>query len=249
MGTCLDPRHQGGVQRRRARPGRLRRGGRTDRRAARLVTDDRLRHRRRPDGPAARTARQRRAATLRKRHTPGRAGRVSHRQRVSRVLGHRRGARCGRRHRHHRSRHRRRPGLWSGRLAPRLETRRLRQTGGRRGRRPRDRVQRPGHRRQLLVPRRGTRRPRHAAGAVRVSVGRDRLGRNGGHRQARRHRRRGLGRHRYLAAALRDRRAALCRPPTSPRGSTPSRSSRSPPDRVRIRASRENRRRTGSRSR
>ena len=54
------PGHQGGVQRRRPRPGRLRRGGRRGGRQLGLSPDDRLRRRRRPDAPPRRAGRRRR---------------------------------------------------------------------------------------------------------------------------------------------------------------------------------------------
>ncbi len=111
-------------------------------------------------------------------------------------------ARC--RHRDHRPCHRRRRHVRSGGVASRLGTRRLGPAGGRGGRRSRDRVQRPGHRWQLLVLHRGARH-----GAARFPVGRGRRRRLDRDRQARRHRRPGLGRHGHVAAAVRDRRARV----------------------------------------
>ena len=93
----------------------------------------------------------------------------------------------------------------------------------------RDRVQRPGDRWQLLVLHRGARH-----GTARLPVGRGRRRRLVGDRQARRHRRPGVDRHRHVAAAVRDRRPGATSAPTSPPGSTRSSSSRSRRDRVRI---------------
>ena len=157
MGTCLDRGIKVVVERRRARPRRLRRGGRRGGRAARACRrrsptssgddllprlDELVGRRRRP-----RPLRDRRAA---RRHVP-----VHQRQRLPRLLGHRRGARARRRHRRHRPDHRRRHRVRPGRVAPRLGTRRLGRARRRGRRRPRHRVRHPGDRRQLLVLHRG----------------------------------------------------------------------------------------------
>ncbi len=118
---------------------------------ARPAPEDRLRARRRPDAAHAGADRRGPAAPLRDRRADqGRLG-VPDRQRLPRLLGHRRRARAGRRHRDHRAQHRRRGRVRPGGVAPRLDAQRLERAGRRGGGRPRDRVQHPGHRRQLLV--------------------------------------------------------------------------------------------------
>ena len=112
-----------------------------------------------------------------------------------------------RRHRDHRTHHRCRHRVRPRRLASRLDPQRLRRARRRGRSRPRDRVRHAGHRRQLLVLHRGA-----GHGARRLPLGRGRGRRLDGVRQARRHRRRGVGRHHHLAAALRDRGARVLRP-------------------------------------
>ena len=92
---------------------------------------------------------------------------------------------------------------------------RLRPARGRGRGRPRDRVQRAGDGRQLLVlPRdRGSRRGRWP-GTVRVPVGRGCGRRVVGDRQARRHRGSGHRRHGHVAVALRDHAAPSTSAPT-----------------------------------
>ena len=79
------------------------------------------------------------------------------RERLPRLLRHRRRTHPGCRHRDHRSGHRRGGRVRAGRMASRLGAARLRPTGRRRGRWPRDRVQRAGDRWELLVLRRDRR--------------------------------------------------------------------------------------------
>ena len=109
-GDVPRPGHQGRVQRRRARPGRLRRGGRRGGRSARAGADDRLRRRRRPDAT--------RSASSRKRARCGRSRPASGLGDVERAIvtanaylgcwGIVDALASRRRHRHHRPGHRRR---------------------------------------------------------------------------------------------------------------------------------------------
>ena len=131
MGTCLDKRHQGRVQRRRPRPGRLRRGRGRGGAEARPLAQDRLRARRRPAAAHGRADRPGPARPLRDRRAhQGRLG-LPHGQRLPGLLGHRRRALPRARHRDHRARDRRRRRLRPGGLAPRLEPQRLGRPGGR----------------------------------------------------------------------------------------------------------------------
>ncbi len=158
MGTCLDRgikvvSNAGGLD-----PGGCAEAVARRRRPARAGADDRLRRRRRPAATGRRARDSGRAAAVRRRRRARRRQHAcAHGQRLPRLLGHRRSARSGRRHRHHRPGHRRRRDVRAGRVAPRLGARRLGCPRRRGRRRPRDRVQRPGHRRQLLVLHRGAR--------------------------------------------------------------------------------------------
>ena len=105
----------------------------------------------------------------------------------------------------------------AGRLALRLGPHRLGPPGRRRGGRPRPRVRRPVHRRQLRLLHRGPR-----PGAPRLPLGRDPPGRLVRGHQAPRHRRAGVGRHRHRPAALRDPGTSATTTPTWWWPSTPS---------------------------
>ena len=202
-------RHQGGGQRRRARPGRLRGGGAGGGGPAGAGPSHRGRHRRRPPGPARR-ARRRRSSPRPPRHrrTPGRPPRHrGDRQRLPRLLGHRRGARRRRGHRDHRPGDRRRDRDGAGGARPRLGPHRLGPPGRRLRGRARHRVRGAGHRRQLRVLHRD---PRPAP--RRLPDRRDRGRRLVRHHEAPGHRRAGRRGHGHLAAALRDRQRALPEP-------------------------------------
>ena len=212
MGTCLDRGIKvvsnaggldpGGLRRRRARGGEQ----------ARAVADGRLRRRRRPVAPRRRAGGAGAAATRPVRRDGRSSTSATCRRFVTAnaylgcwgiVEALRRGADivitgrvtdaavvCG-------------PAAWHHGW----RARRLGRARGRGRGRPRDRVLGTGHRWQLLVLHRGA-----GHGAARLPVGRGGRRRQLGDRQARRHRRPGVDRHRHVAAALRDRRPALPRP-------------------------------------
>ena len=209
LGTCIDRGHQGGDQRRRAQPGRPGRPGPAPGRAARARRCRWPTSRATTSSPASASCRTA-GHPLAHLDTGPPAGRGRRRGDVGQRLS-------------RRVRPSSRPSpagpTWSsarrvtdaslvvgpGGLAPRLVADRLGPPGRRGGGRPRHRVRRPGHRRQLRLLHRGRRRSSTPASPS------PRWPTDGsvGHHQAPGHRRRGVGRHGHRPAPLRDRRPPL----------------------------------------